>query len=161
MPEPKPEPPPNAGCLRAALERLRSEERSRAELKGWLLEKGFSEPEVEAALLHLAARGLQSDSRLAESIAAHYSGRNSIGRDLLRNKLTTRKIADEVIEELLAGRDAEAEKRALLQAVERRAGRADPPEKTARFLASRGFDEEVIEGYLEALEGTRSSDEES
>jgi len=155
MPESKPAPHPNASCLRAALERLRSGERSRAELRGWLRDKGFGEPEVESVLSHLVERGLQSDTRLAESIAAHYSGRNSIGRDLLRNKLTTRKIANEVIEELLSGRDVEAEKRALLQAVERRAARADPPEKTARFLASRGFDEEVIEGYLEALQGTR------
>lgn len=130
-------------------------------MKGWLSGKGFGESEVEHTLVHLTKRGLQSDFRLAESIAAHYSGRNAIGRDLLRHKLQSRKLEESVIDKILARRDTEGEKDALLQAAQRKTALADRPDKIARFLASRGFGDDLIEWFLNSQEGAWTQADES
>lgn len=134
----------------AALGLLATREHSRAELARKLGKKVDSEL-VQAVLDGLATRGLQSDTRYAQSLIrsrlAKGQGPLVIQRDLKQSGIETWLI-DQAMEE------AAPDWAALLQQV---AGRKFGPEpvadykeaaKRARFLAQRGFESEMIRRLL-------------
>jgi len=142
-----------------ALAHLARREHSRAELARKLAAKVQDEPDASAAeqiaraLDDLAARGLQSDERAAESVlhtqGARYGSRR-IEQTLRARGLSAELVAGAVEQ----ARRADLERaRAIWQ---RRFGApaATPAERArqARFLAARGFPAEVVREVVRGLE---------
>lgn len=118
-------------------------ERTREELSGALLSRGYEPAEVNAALERVKALGYLDDARVASGRAGRLLSQGNSRAEV------TRKLLVQGVEEALAtatvqreaeasGQNDEAVARALLSARRLTGPRA------ARFLARRGFDEELI-----------------
>jgi regulatory protein len=128
----------------AAVKLLAGRSKSRAKLEAALLAKGFTLAQVAAALQRVTELGYLDDGRYAAAKA-----RAGLAEGRSRADVTRRLEADGVEPALAeravqhaadeAGYDARAAARALLKK-KRLSGL-----KAARFLAQRGFDEQVIE----------------
>jgi SOS response regulatory protein OraA/RecX len=134
-----------ADPLETALRALRHRDRSVAELEARLAERGVEAPQRRQALETLERIGYVDDERLARSRADQLAGRGA-GDALIRHDLEGRGIAAAAIEAALAGLEPERERAAGIVA---RRGRND---KTARYLASRGFDADVVDDVVAAGE---------
>lgn len=139
---------------RTALDLLARREHSFFELQRKLRRRFPDLPAdaVDAVLRDLRERGLQSDSRFAESYAHHRKGRG-FGYLHIKRELLERRVDDDVIDRCLDRRD---ENWAALArtAAERKAERmgAAGPERHRRldaFLRSRGFLPSHIQQALE------------
>ena len=135
-------------ALQEALRRLEKAERTAAELRTALL-KTHPPEEVEAALAYLIRRKLLSEDRAAEAtVRPRTSGRRAEGDQKLRERLEKRGASEETIQKALA--DAPDEAQRIQDAL---AARFRPEEgqraKAGRFLFSRGFDEEAVDGALD------------
>lgn len=155
--------PPAPSPKALALRWLARREHSRAELERKLLRR--LDPEdpdarlrVQAALDELAARGLLSDERAAESVVATRLQRYGARR--LRQELQARGLAPDLVASTLAAAEPSETDRA--RALWQRkfgspapAGREGAKERArqARFLAGRGFTPEVIRRVIQAAEG--------
>lgn len=142
-----------------ALRHLARREHSRSELERKLAAHVEDTPEtsaaeqIRAALDDLAARGLQSDARVAETLLAGAGQR--LGSRRIAHTLREKGLAPELVGAAVAqARGGELERaRAVWQ---RRFG--TPPVDAAerarqmRFLAGRGFDPEVIRRVVRASE---------
>jgi SOS response regulatory protein OraA/RecX len=132
-----------ADPLETALRALRHRDRSVAELEARLEERGVEAPERRRALETLERIGYVDDERLARSRAARLAGRNA-GDELIRHDLEGRGIDAAGIEAALAGLEPEFERAAAIVATR---GRND---KTARYLASRGFGADIVDDVVAA-----------
>lgn len=142
-----------------ALRHLARREHSRRELERKLADHVEDTPEasaaeqIRAALDDLAARGLQSDARVAETLLAGAGQR--LGSRRIAHTLREKGLAPELVGAAVAqARGGELERaRAVWQ---RRFGTppADAAERARqmRFLAGRGFDAEVIRRVVRAAE---------
>jgi regulatory protein len=139
-----------------ALRHLARREHSRAELERKLAPYAEEVPEstaaeqIRAALDDLAARGLLSDARVAESTLAGRGQR--LGSRRLAQTLRDKGLAPELISATLV--QARGSELARAQAIwQRRFGRApaDVAERARqmRFLAGRGFEADVIRRVLQ------------
>jgi len=128
-------------ALDAAAGALRSRDRSAAEITERLAARGVAGDERERALGTLERAGLVDDARFARSRAGALAGRGA-GNALIRDDLGRRGIGDEEIAAALAALDPEADRAARLAAVR------GPGVKTARYLAARGFADEVVEAAI-------------
>ena len=81
------------------------------------------------------------DERFARSRAERLAERGS-GDALIRDDLERRGVAAEIVEAVLAEIEPERERAARI--VERRG----PGDKTARYLAAKGFGEDALEGVV-------------
>ncbi len=133
--------PPDA--VETALRALRFRDRTAAELEARLEQRGVGEAEREQALETLERIGYVDDERFARMRAEQLADRGS-GDALIRDDLERRGVAAGVIE--LAIEALELERTRAGRIAERR-GRGV---KTARYLASRGFGEEALEGLVAA-----------
>jgi regulatory protein len=131
--------------LDVAIRALRFRDRSAAELDARLEQRGVGEAERAQALETLERVGYVDDERFARMRAEQLAGRGS-GDALIRDDLERRGLAVDVVELALAGLEPERNRAARI--AERR-GRSL---KTARYLASRGFAEEVLEVVVAAEE---------
>jgi regulatory protein len=137
----------------AAVGLLARREHSRAELAAKLTARGAPREQVEAVVEKLAGRGLQADTRYAESLVNSRSGRGQ-GPVRIRRDLLDRGVAAEAAEEALAG--AGLDWFELARSVRRRRFGDPPPSewkeraRQARFLEYRGFTAEQIRHALEA-----------
>ena len=124
-----------------ALRALRHRDLAAAELDARLERAGFSEAERETTVERLADVGLVDDARLAvaraEALAARGHGDAAIGWDLER-----RGVGPDEVAAALARLEPERE-RARRIVAERGSGPA-----TARFLARRGFGEDVLDAAV-------------
>lgn len=141
---------------RAALDLLARREHSLFELERKLRRRFPDVPAdaVGAVLRDLRKRGLQSDSRFAESYAHHRKGRG-FGYLHIRRELLERRVDEEVIDRCLDHRD-ETWAALARTAAERKAGRMGPagPDRRRRldaFLRSRGFSS----GHIRQALGTK------
>ncbi|MDX6397580.1 MAG: regulatory protein [Gaiellaceae bacterium] len=130
-----------ADPLETALRALRHRDRSLAELEARLEQRGVEAPERRKALETLERIGYVDDERLARSRADELACR-SAGDELIRHDLEGRGIDSTLIETALAALEPERER---ASAVVAKRGRSS---KTARYLASRGFGAEVVEGVV-------------
>jgi SOS response regulatory protein OraA/RecX len=135
-----------ADALGRALRALGPRDRSRRALADRLTRAGVRVDAREEALTRLEETGLVDDARVAMTRARSLAER-SYGDAAIRYDLEREGVASELVEDALAGLEPEpARARAL---VERRG--AEP--KTARWLASRGFEaatvEEAVGGFAE------------
>ena len=137
-----------------AVRLLARREHTRAELFRKLAPHGTPE-EIEIVLTELAANGLQSDARFAESYVRSQAAR--LGAARLRQTLRTKGVAAELIDSQLAGADLpdEMERARALWARKFTAPPTDAREwaKQARFLQGRGFSAEIIRKLLKDIGG--------
>jgi regulatory protein len=141
-----------------ALRYLSQREHSRAELERKLArfaedtEEASAEAQIARALDELAAHGLQSEARVAESVLASQAPR--FGARRLRQTMQQKGLAADIVSATL--QQAEASELQRAQALWKRrfgevaadaAGRA----KQARFLAARGFGGDVIRRVVKGL----------
>lgn len=131
--------------LETALRALRSRDRSAAELAARLDERGVSAAEQAEALETLERIGYVDDDRFARTRAERLAERGS-GDALIRHDLERRGLAAEHVEAALAALEPEGARAAGIVA------RRGPGPKTARYLASRGFAAEALEGVIAAEE---------
>ncbi|MBA2332386.1 MAG: RecX family transcriptional regulator [Actinobacteria bacterium] len=130
----------------AAVDALSVRDRSAAELKARLEARGVALIERGRTLETLARAGLVDDERFACSRAASLAARGS-GDALIRHDLEQRRVAEPEIETAISSLEPESER--AERVVERRGNSA----RTARYLAARGFAEDVVEGAV-AWDGT-------
>jgi regulatory protein len=128
-------------AVELALRALRHRDRSSAELAMRLEQRGVEAAEREQALATLERIGYVDDERFARSRAEQLAARGS-GDALIRHDLQGRGIAAEHVETALEALEPEREHAARL--AEQR-GRSV---KTARYLASRGFGADALEGLV-------------
>jgi regulatory protein len=133
---------PEHDAVETALRALRFHDRSAAELEARLAKRGVGEEERAEALETLERIGYVDDERLARTRAEQLAARGS-GDALIRHDLAGRGIGEEHIETALAAVEPESERAARI--VEQR-GRGP---KTARYLASKGFDEDAFAAVAE------------
>lgn len=132
-------------ALPYAVKLLAGRDKSESKLRQALEKKAYAASEIDAAIARVKALGYLDEARFAQTKA----------RELLRQKKTpsdirhrlerdglAAKIIDGVLEREAAGFDPLSTARALL------AKKKATGVKAARFLTSRGFDDEVIRAVL-------------
>jgi regulatory protein len=133
--------PEQPDAVEQALRALRFRDRSTAELDMRLEQRGVAAAEREQALETLERIGYVDDERFARTRAEQLAARGS-GDALIRCDLESRRLAAEHVEAALAALEPESDRAAEIAA---RRGRTV---KTARYLASRGFGADALEGIV-------------
>jgi regulatory protein len=123
--------------LEQALRVLRHRERSAAEVDRYLTERGVGDDEREQVLETLARTALVDDRRFAEVRAASLVDRGA-GNEFIRHELARAGVDSELAEETVASLPSETERVARIIA------RRGAGPKTARYLAGKGFSEDVV-----------------
>jgi regulatory protein len=124
-----------------ALRLLRHRDRSRAQIEGELEARGVEEPAREAALATLERTGLVDDRRFAEHRARTLAERGAADA-LIRHDLVGAGLDRDVVADALSLLEPEAERAGRI--VERRG--SSP--KTARYLAGKGFPDEIVRAII-------------
>jgi SOS response regulatory protein OraA/RecX len=127
-----------AEALAVAGRALRARDLSARELALRLEQRAVSPSAAEESLAVLSAAGLVDDARLAENRAESLAGRG-YGNAAIRHDLERRGVGADLVEAALGGLEPEAERAGRI--VARRGTGAG----TARYLAGKGFGEEVLE----------------
>jgi regulatory protein len=136
---------PRTEALAVATRALARREHSRRSLRERLLRAGVSVGDAEAVVAELQQTGLVDDARFAEERARVLAGKGK-GDAAIRFDLERAGVGPDELEAALGTLDPERERAAALVA-----SRGASP-ATARLLAGRGFDEEVV-AALVAAEG--------
>ena len=131
--------------VETALQALRHRDRTVAELDARLEERGVGEDARREALETLERIGYVDDERFACNRAAQLAAR-AAGDALIRHDLEGRGVASEHVATALEALEPEGTRAARI-ALER--GRTP---KTARYLASRGFSSDAVEGAVAAAD---------
>jgi SOS response regulatory protein OraA/RecX len=135
-----------ADALARALRALAPRDRSRRALADRLTHAGVRTDAREDVLATLERNGLVDDARVAATRAGSLADRG-YGDAAIRYDLEREGVARELVDEALAGLEPELERARAL--VERRG----PEPKTARWLASKGFEasnvDEAVGGFAE------------
>lgn len=136
-------------ALEKALARLKTRERFSGEMRAFLSSKGFEEPVVERVLEHLVKKRLLDDSRAAELLVKKKSGKRALGSERLKAELLEMGVDEAVVLVSIGdGGDSDAAL-AALSSKRTWSGRS----QAGRFLAGRGFSEDVIESVLDRTFG--------
>ena len=133
-------------AVETALQALRARNRSVAELESRLQRRGIAEIEQRETLELLSRLGYVDDERFATLRAAALAARNC-GDEMIRSDLEGRGVAGSIIDAAVADLEPEQERAERIVASRGRSA------KTARFLAARGFVEEVVETVVAAQDG--------
>ena len=128
-------------ALEQALRALRHRDRSVNEIERFLESRGVGESERLEVVEKLVRTALVDDRRFAESRAAGLAERGA-GNERIRHELAFAGIDDEVAEDVIESLESEAERAERI--VERRG--ASP--KTARYLAGKGFSDDVVHAVV-------------
>jgi regulatory protein len=123
--------------LEQALRALRRRERSAAEVDRYLTERGVDGDERDEVLKTLVRTSLVDDRRFAEVRATSLVERGA-GNELIRHELARAGVDSELAAETIASLPSETERVARIVA------RRGAGPKTARYLAGKGFSEDVI-----------------
>ena len=110
---------------------------------------GHRSEDVESVIEHLIRRKLIEDRRTTQNLVVRMSGRRAAGAEKLRAELKRRGAPEEIIEECLAEISPADQRRAMLDALSAKFKPSDDRVRGARFLLSRGFAEDEIEGPLD------------
>jgi regulatory protein len=130
-----------ADALALATRALARREHSARTLRDRLLRSGVAGDEADDVVEELRRRGLLDDGRFAEERARVLAERGK-GDAAIRFDLERAGVERAVVEDALAELEPEAERAAAL------VGRRGATSATARLLASRGFDEAVVEALV-------------
>jgi len=146
------------GCDAEATRLLALREHSVEELRAKLKKKGFDESIIGDTLKSFLKRGHLDDSRFASSLARRTLERKPAGRSylvaVLRRKMIARDLAEQIVAQLLDGRDETAQAVAALQRKWPELARIEV--ETARrraysYLSRRGFGYEASKTAWEQL----------
>lgn len=146
------------GCDAQAARLLALREHSVGELRAKLKKKGFDESTISETLKSFLQRGHLDDSRFASSLARRTLERKPAGRSylvaVLRRKMIARDLAEQVVGQLLDGRDETAQAVAALERKWPELARIEV--ETARrraysYLSRRGFGYEAAKTAWEQL----------
>jgi regulatory protein len=124
-------------AVETALRSLRHRDRSLAQLDRHLEARGFSEDERADALATLVRTDLADDRRFARTRAAALADRGA-GNALVRHELAAAGVDTDVVDDAVSGLEPE------LVRAERIVARRGRDRRTARYLASKGFGEDVV-----------------
>jgi hypothetical protein len=114
------------------------------------LECKFESSLVEETILFLTQNRLLDDLRYARNAIERNEGKRAVGDQALRDKLESRGVPSDVIQELMSDVDQDELSRALVL-VDAKFSGSESPGRIARFLGSRGFSDETIEIILERI----------
>jgi SOS response regulatory protein OraA/RecX len=128
-------------ALEMALRALRHRDRSTAEVDRHLEARGVGESERQRVLETLGRTGLVDDHRYAEARASSLADRGA-GDVLIRHDLLRAGVVTDIVDEALATLASERERAELI--VARRGGGA----RTARYLAGKGFTDDVVHAVV-------------
>ena len=144
-----PEDPRVREAIGIAMKSLVRRSRLSGEVAMNLRAKGFSDVEIEAALDCLTRNGLVDDDRTISEHFESRTGRRSVGAAKLRSELLHKGATEDQIEGLLALRTNLDELGNMVKALAGRNWKAGDRNRAGRFLASRGFDDDLISTALE------------
>jgi SOS response regulatory protein OraA/RecX len=133
-------------AIEASLRSLRHRDRSAAQIDAYLEERGFGESERLEALETLLRTGLADDRRFAAGRAAALAERGA-GDALIRHDLREADVEREVVEAALEALESEHHR------AERIVALRGTGAKTARYLAGKGFPEEVVYSVIAQSRG--------
>jgi len=134
---------PRTEALAVATRALARREHSQRSLRERLLRAGVSVGDAEAVVAELQQTGLIDDARFAEERARVLAGKGK-GDAAIRFDLERAGVGPDELEAALGTLDPERERAAALVA------RRGASPATARLLAGRGFDEEVVAAIVAA-----------
>jgi SOS response regulatory protein OraA/RecX len=120
---------------------LRHRDRSAAQVDAYLEGRGFAESERREALATLTRTGLVDDHRLAAGRATVLAERGS-GDALIRHDLRQAEVETAVVDAALEALDSERAR------AERIVARRGVSTKTARYLAGKGFPEDIVHAVI-------------
>ena len=123
--------------MESALRALRHRDRSAAQIDDQLASRGISEDQRVEALATLERTGLVDDRRFAAARAERLADRGA-GNAFIRHDLLRAGVDAELVDESVTALESERER------AERIVARRGPGAKTARYLAGKGFSEDVI-----------------
>ncbi|MBA3733916.1 MAG: RecX family transcriptional regulator [Actinobacteria bacterium] len=127
-----------AEALAVAGRALRARDLSARELAMRLEQRAVAPSAAEESLAALAAAGLLDDARLAENRAGSLAERG-YGDAAIRHDLERRGVPADLVEAAVAGLEPERDRAGLILA------RRGTGAGTARYLAGKGFGEDVLE----------------
>jgi regulatory protein len=152
--------PSGAGdAFERAVAALGHRERTVAELRDWLVERGFPAAEVEAALARLIEIGELDDERFARRYAEDKRELRGWGADRIRTTLSERGVELGLIEAAVAGEASDEIERAV-GLLERRGEPAADDRARGRalaYLARRGYDSELAYAAVRAYERSQGA----
>lgn len=134
----------NAALL-VALKELKKADRLEAEVRRTLAEGDYPPDVIEAVVDRLQAWRFLDDRRTVEDRASRMRSRR-YGRARIAADLLERGAPSDEVDAALADATGETELDSALALLRRRSN--DTPQRAARFLAGRGFEEEIIEAAV-------------
>lgn len=134
-----------AKALLVALRSIRQADRLRAELERRLRERGFAPDTVEAVLAQLGVWGFLDDGRTVDERVTQMR-RRRMGRARIAAELVERGAPEDHVAATLASVSEQDELLAAIDLLDRRS--RDNAAKAGRYLAGRGFEEDVIREAL-------------
>lgn len=111
--------------------------------------RGHGPETIDLVVGHLIRRKLIEDRRTTQNLVARMTGRRAAGIEKLRAELLRRGAPEEIIEECLSELSPADQRQSMLDALSAKFKPADDRARGARFLLSRGFAEDEIEGPLD------------
>lgn len=150
-------------ALARAVALLSRREHSALELRGKLIQRGFEESDVDAALSRLTELGLQDDARFAETLG-RVRANSGHGPQRLRAELSQHGLsAEQVNEAIAAAGDADDWLERALDLARRRwpqgVRELRDRRRLADFLIRRGFAADHVRAVVRALSREGSDDE--
>lgn len=136
-------------ALQQALKWLERREYFAEELRAKLTQAGWPEDEVSQAVDYVKSKRLLSDERALESTLTSRSGKRAIGRARLTEELEAKGASAEALASVIPDDQAEIARALELLSLKYRGGL--DVSRAARFLASRGFEEEIIASVIDRL----------
>ena len=147
-----------AAAVKKVMDLLLYRDRSEAELRGRLSDRGFSAPAVDAAIAYVVSYGYLNDQHFAETYAAARAGQKS--RTAIARELREKGVADSVIQNVIEELPADESVLALELIRKKQGIRTELEEKDVRrlfgFLARKGFSSSDIWKAIRSFREERS-----
>jgi SOS response regulatory protein OraA/RecX len=134
-------------ALATALKKLSAADKFEAEIRASLAE--HSQANVDCVIDTLKQRRILDDRKTTQNLIERRSGRRAVGDEKLRAELIARGAPEEIVDECLANLGGADEAQRMRDALAAKFKPTDDRVKGARFLLSRGFAEDGIEGALD------------
>ncbi len=132
---------PEISAFDAAARALRHRDRSTSQVESYLAERGYAADDVRGALEAMLRTGLLDDARYAENRARSLAERGA-GDSYIRHDLDQAGVGEDDINCALAALEPERDR------AERILGRRGASARTARYLAGKGFSDDVVRGAV-------------
>ena len=119
-----------------------------------MIRNGFKQETVEKVLATLREKRLVDDSKTIDRLVAQRTGKRAAGIEKIRHELLAKGGPEELVEQRLAEVSPESQREGMLALLNAKCKPTEGRAKGARFLLSRGFDEDAIAGVLDEFFGS-------